>query len=146
MGLTPSERLRRKIWLVSGPFGEACQRVFMHPRLAGLWPEYMITQHTIIRSTVPVMRAGRDAARARGKADPVAAGVAEYFDVPLVSTRNSALVAPCHSGSIQVHIDVKLQHLSDGSIGHIYVGIIGIGFARDATTQPDHRAALNFSA
>ena len=84
MGLTPSERLRRKIWLVSGPFGEACQRVFMHPRLAELWPEYMITQHTIIRSTVPVMRAGRDAALARGNADPVAAGVAEYFDVHMM--------------------------------------------------------------
>jgi hypothetical protein len=85
---TPSTRLRRKIRLVTGRFAEACHGVFTHPRLAELWPEYMITQHTIIRSTVPVMRAGRDEARARGSADPVAAGVAEYLDIHIVEETN----------------------------------------------------------
>jgi len=84
----PSAYLRRKIGLVSGPFAEACHGVFTHPRLGELWPEYMVTQHTIIRSTVPVMRAGRDEARARASADPVAAGVAEYLDVHIVEETN----------------------------------------------------------
>lgn len=85
---TPSARLRRKIRLVSGPFAEACHGVFTHPRLGELWPEYMVTQHTIIRSTVPVMRAGRDEARARASIDTVAAGVADYLDVHIVEETN----------------------------------------------------------
>jgi hypothetical protein len=85
---TPSARLRGKIRLVTGPFAEACHDVFTHPRLGELWPEYMVTQHTIIRSTVPVMRAGRDEARARAGADPVAAGVAQYLDVHIVEETN----------------------------------------------------------
>jgi hypothetical protein len=85
---TPSAYLRRKIGLVSGPFAEAGHGVFTHPRLGELWPEYMVTQHTIIRSTVPVMRAGRDEARARASADPVAAGVAEYLDVHILEETN----------------------------------------------------------
>lgn len=78
---TASHRLRGKIGLIAPAFGEACHRVFLHPRIAEVWSEYLVTQHTIIRSTVPLMEAARDRARAMAQGDPVAAGVAEYFDV-----------------------------------------------------------------
>ena len=81
---TPSARLRRKIGLVSGAFAEACYGVFRHPRLDEVWTDYLVTQHTILRATVPLMTAGRDEARARASTDRVAAGVADYLDVHLV--------------------------------------------------------------
>jgi hypothetical protein len=77
---TPSARLRRKIELVIQPFGVACTRLMTHPRVADLWPEYLVTQHAIIRATVPLMEAGAERARELGNGDPVAAGVAAYLD------------------------------------------------------------------
>ncbi|HYT78754.1 MAG TPA: iron-containing redox enzyme family protein [Actinomycetota bacterium] len=83
-----SARLRRKIDLVTSGFAEACARVFLHPRIRELWPEYLVTQHAIIRTTVPLMEAGRDRARALAAADPVAAGVEEYLDRHIVEETN----------------------------------------------------------
>jgi hypothetical protein len=85
---TPSGRLRRKIRLVTPPFAEACYDVFMHSRLEELWPEYMITQHTIIRTTVPLMEAGRSRAGSIAREDFVAARVEEYLDVHIEEERN----------------------------------------------------------
>jgi len=86
--LTTSARLRRKIELVTPAFGAACHEVFMHPRIAEVWPNYLVTQHAIIRTTVPLMEAGRDRARALAAADPVAAGVEEYLDRHIGEERN----------------------------------------------------------
>ena len=53
-----------------------------HPRLAKLWPEYLVQQHQIIRATVPLT----DAALARSRelalddADPLAAPLAAYLE------------------------------------------------------------------
>jgi hypothetical protein len=76
---TASARLRRKIELAIHPFGVACTRLMTHPRIADLWPEYLVTQHAIIRATVPLMEAGAERARAMADDDPVAAGVAVYL-------------------------------------------------------------------
>jgi hypothetical protein len=78
-GRSASGRLRRKISLITPAFGEACDRVFTHPRISGLYPEYLIGLHALIRSTVPLMEAGRDRAQAMAGTDPVAAGVAAYL-------------------------------------------------------------------
>lgn len=75
----PSQRLRRKIDLVGQPFAAACQRLFTSPRIAELFPSYLIQVHTIIRTTVPLMEAGVRQAQAMSGADPVAAGVATYL-------------------------------------------------------------------
>jgi hypothetical protein len=85
---TISGRLRGKIDLVTPPFARACHDVFMHPRIAELWPEYLVTQHAIIRTTVPLMEAGRTQAEAVAGRDPVAAGVARYLDVHIEEERN----------------------------------------------------------
>jgi hypothetical protein len=87
-GSTTSGRLRRKIDLMTPPFTKACHDVFMHPRIAELWPEYLVTQHAIIRTTVPLMEAGRDRAKAMSESDPVAAGVSRYLDVHIEEERN----------------------------------------------------------
>jgi hypothetical protein len=85
---TSSGRLRRKIDLITPPFAKACHDVFMHPRIAELWPEYLVTQHAIIRATVPLMRTGRERAKAMSESDPVAAGVSRYLDVHIEEERN----------------------------------------------------------
>jgi pyrroloquinoline quinone (PQQ) biosynthesis protein C len=78
-------------------FGAACTRLFRHPRVAEIWPEYLITQHAIIRTTVPLMEAGRDRARSMAEDDRVAAGVESYLDV--------------HIGEEQHHDDWLLDDL-----------------------------------
>src|SRR5919201_2585344 len=76
---TPSERLKRKIELVSGPFARACSRVFGGGDLRRVLPAHFVSTHAIIRATVPLMEAGARRARDLVGDDPVAAGVAEYL-------------------------------------------------------------------
>jgi hypothetical protein len=73
-------RLRRKLSLAIGPFGAACTALVEHPRLAELWPEYLIRQHQIIRATVPLTEVAAQRARALTDADPIANGLAAYLD------------------------------------------------------------------
>jgi hypothetical protein len=75
---TPSVRLRRKLALAVGPLGAACTALVEDPRLAELWPEYLVVQHQIIRATVPLTRTALG--RARELDDPVAPGLAEYLE------------------------------------------------------------------
>jgi hypothetical protein len=76
---SPSQRLRLQISLVTPFFGRACERVFRHPRIREVLPEYLIDVHAIIRSTTPLMEAGIRRAEELESNDPVAAGVAEYL-------------------------------------------------------------------
>jgi hypothetical protein len=85
---TTSGRLRQKIGLITPMFGEACESIFKHPNIRELWPEYLITQHAIIRTTVPLMEAGRDRARAMAEDDAVVAGVEGYLDQHIVEETN----------------------------------------------------------
>jgi Iron-containing redox enzyme len=81
---TVSQRLRRKVDLASGPFGRACARLVNHPRIAEVWPEYLIANHAIIRATVPLMETTRDRAAVMSEEDEVAAGVATYLNQHIV--------------------------------------------------------------
>jgi len=65
--------------LAEGPFARACLRLFRNPRIADIFPEYLIQTHCIIRTTVPLMEAASGEARRRAAVDPVAAGVASYL-------------------------------------------------------------------
>jgi hypothetical protein len=65
--------------LAEGSFAHACLRLFRNPRIADLFPEYLIQTHCIIRTTVPLMEAASGEARRRAATDPVAAGVATYL-------------------------------------------------------------------
>ncbi len=75
-----SVRLRRKIELVNGPYAESCRVLVTHPRLADLWPRFLITQHEIIRATVPLTEVAAARAEAIAADDPVASGLARYLE------------------------------------------------------------------
>jgi Iron-containing redox enzyme len=77
---TPSIRLRRKIDLVIQPFAASCRALVTDPRLIELWPTFLITQHQIIRATVPLTVAAAARAKEMAAADPVALGLARYLD------------------------------------------------------------------
>jgi hypothetical protein len=76
----PSARLRRKIDLTSGPFGVAFKTLVKHPRVAELWPRYLISAHSVVRTTAPLLETAVARARELADADPVAAGAADYFE------------------------------------------------------------------
>jgi hypothetical protein len=77
---TASVRLRRKIDLVIRPYAEACDVLVAHPRLVDLWPRFLVTQHQIIRATVPLTEAAAARAEAMAGTDPVADGLARYLE------------------------------------------------------------------
>ena len=76
----PSARLRRKIELASGLFGVAFKSLVTHPRVAELWPRYLISAHAVVRTTAPLLETAVARARELADADPVAAGAADYFE------------------------------------------------------------------
>jgi hypothetical protein len=75
-----SARLRRKIDLAIGPFSAAFTKLVNHPRIAELWPAYLMTQHAIIRATVPLTQAALERALALPDDDSVASGLANYLE------------------------------------------------------------------
>ncbi len=76
---TPSVRLRRKIDLVIQPYAKSCRTLVTHPRLADLRPRFLLTQHQIIRATVPLTEVAAERAEAMAAADPLASGLARYL-------------------------------------------------------------------
>jgi Iron-containing redox enzyme len=76
----PSARLRAKIHVASGPFIHACERLATHPRIAELYPAYLITLHTIVRATVPLMQAALGRAREVADADEAARALRPYLE------------------------------------------------------------------
>jgi hypothetical protein len=76
----PSARLRQKIELATGPFAVSFKALVRHARTAELWPRYLASMHTVIRTTTLLMETAVDRARQLENADPVAAGAAEYFE------------------------------------------------------------------
>jgi Iron-containing redox enzyme len=113
---TASWRLRRKIELVTPQFALACQRVFTHPRIAEVFPQYLLTMYSVIRTTVPLTELAIARARSMAYADPVAEGVAGYLtqhveeerhhdgwlldDLELMGLRREAILAQIPSPSV----------------------------------------------
>ena len=62
------------------PFARAYSALVEHPRLAELWPEYLVLQHQIIRATVPLTEAALARARELDDGDPLAAPLAHYLE------------------------------------------------------------------
>jgi len=78
--LPASQMLRRKIDLVRPGLREASGAIWNHPKLASLFPEFLITVHQVIRATVPALQTAASCARARGSSDLIAMELAEYFE------------------------------------------------------------------
>ena len=77
--LSASERLRAKIELVLPELVIAVNAIASHPRVAALYPDYLITLHTMVRATIPLMKAGAERSQALAESDPVAAALASYL-------------------------------------------------------------------
>ncbi len=75
-----SERLRGKIALVLPDLSRAGRRLVDHPRVRGLYPEYLVHMHWIVRASVPLMEAARTHAATVDARDATAAALIEYFD------------------------------------------------------------------
>jgi hypothetical protein len=74
-----STRLHQKIELLLPTLTDAGRRLVTHPRIAELYPEYLVTMHWVVRASVPLMEAARDRAAAMATDDPVSAAVARYL-------------------------------------------------------------------
>jgi hypothetical protein len=62
------------------PYADACRRLIGHPRIAEVFPEYLVGIHCIIRTTVPLMDAAIERAEALSSHDEVAAIVRTYLE------------------------------------------------------------------
>jgi len=72
-------RLRGALGLVFGELVRAGERLVEHPRLAEIYPEYLFTGHTIIRTSVPLMETARERALGLATDDPLAAELVDYL-------------------------------------------------------------------
>ncbi len=75
-----SRRLREKIHLVRGDMDAAAKALWTHPRLREIYPEFLFRNHSVIRCSVPLMRAAAAACEKKLDSDPVAAGMLAYFE------------------------------------------------------------------
>ena len=74
-----SRRLRDKIRLARGRMDAAAETLWMHPRLREIYPEFLFRNHSVIRSSVPLMKAAAKASEKLLDSDPIAEGMLAYF-------------------------------------------------------------------
>ena len=55
-----SRRLRDKIGLVRGEMDAVAETLWTHPRLREIYPEFLFRNHSVIRSSVPLMKAAAE--------------------------------------------------------------------------------------
>ncbi len=77
--LSHSRRLRDKIRLVRAPMDAVAEQLWTHPRLRDIYPEFLFLNHSVIRSSVPLMKAAAEASEKILDSDPVAEGMLAYF-------------------------------------------------------------------
>ncbi len=76
---TRSVRLRAALRRRAAPYFAASAKLWSHPRLRDIFPDYLYRIHSIIRASVPVMEAARDRAAVLAAADPAAASLHDYL-------------------------------------------------------------------
>jgi hypothetical protein len=75
-----SAHLRRKLELVLPLLVDTGRRLWEHPRIRDLYPEYLVATHGVIRASVLLMERALERARATAAEDPAAAGLAAYLE------------------------------------------------------------------
>lgn len=75
-----SARLRRKLEILLPLLVESGRRLWEHPRIRELYPEYLVTMHGVIRASVPLMERALDRSREAAGRDAAAAGLAAYLE------------------------------------------------------------------
>ncbi|WP_437549659.1 iron-containing redox enzyme family protein [Sorangium sp. So ce327] len=74
-----SEQLEARRQLYSARLAEATARFWEHPQLVELYPVMLFRMHCMARATVPLMEAAVSRLSSMDTADPVVAGLQEYF-------------------------------------------------------------------
>ena len=77
--LSNSRRLRDKIRLMRGEMDAVAQALWTHPRLREIYPEFLFRNHSVIRSSVPLMKAAAEECEKRLGRDEIAEGMLAYF-------------------------------------------------------------------
>ena len=78
-GLSHSARLRLTISLAEPYLNRLSGLFWTYQHLNELFPEYLFTLHTSMRSTVPLLEAAAARAQSLAPNDPVAARLVPYF-------------------------------------------------------------------
>jgi hypothetical protein len=76
---TESRRLRNKLELVLPALLATDRQLIGHPELRGIYPEFLVMVHGIVRATVPLMETALTTARTLPD-DQVAALLADYLE------------------------------------------------------------------
>ena len=76
---TPGSRLAAKIDLAYPALAQASQRLWASPRVAEIYPAYLVTMHGVVRSATPLMEAALEQARRLAPHDEVAAALVPYL-------------------------------------------------------------------
>ena len=58
--LSHSRRLRDKIRLVRGPMDAVAEQLWTHPHLRDIYPKFLFQNHSVIRCSVPLMKAAAE--------------------------------------------------------------------------------------
>ena len=74
-----SRRLRDKIRLVRGEMDAVAETLWTHPRLREIYPEFLFRNHSVIRSSVPLMKAAAEESEKLLGREPIAEGMLTYF-------------------------------------------------------------------
>jgi hypothetical protein len=77
--LSHSRRLRDKIRIARGELDAVADKLWSHPNLRQIYPEFLFRNHSVIRSSVPLMQAAAEACEKRLHSDSIAAGMLTYF-------------------------------------------------------------------
>jgi len=79
MTATHSEALAFNLSLTSPAYDRAKRRFWRHPRLAELFPHYLLRLHGMVRASIPLMETAVAEARRLAPTDPVAGALVDYF-------------------------------------------------------------------
>ncbi len=74
-----SRRLRDKIRLARGEMDAAAVSQWTHPRLRELYPEFLFRNHSVIRCSVPLMKAAAAECEGRAGGEPLAEEMLAYL-------------------------------------------------------------------
>lgn len=77
--MSHSRRLRTKIRLMRGEMDAVAEALWGHPDLRKIYPEFLFRNHSVIRSSVPLMKAAAEECEKRLGRDELAPGMLAYF-------------------------------------------------------------------
>ena len=80
--MSNSRRLRNKIRLMRGEMDAVAETLWNHPRLREIYPEFLFRNHSVIRSSVPLMKAAAEECEKLLGQDPLAEGMLALLSPP----------------------------------------------------------------